>query len=411
MQRNKIPTLWTVFFLASCILAPLTFRARIPGEEEPGGTASALSTLGKDEYREELSWWASDEREGREPGTPGNREAGENAAGQFRKLGLRAVGDEVDGKPSYFQYLDRGGKRGLLPGHRLTVGERAFEHGKDWSLLGGCDEVSLDDVEVAFAGYGITAPEYDYDDYQGIDTKGKAVLILRYEPREKDRTSRWRGAVNTRHAYFQAKLQNARRHGARAVLFVNGPLHHRPESDPLLGLSTRVGGREQIPLVHVRKSVAETLLARAGLELLKVQEEIDRDARPASKNLPGSCLDLQARVAELEKARNVLGLLEGSDPRLREEVVVVGAHYDHLGRGEYGSRKGGGEIHNGADDNASGTVGVLELAEAFVEGNLRPRRSILFQLYDAEEKGLLGSRHYVDHPSTTRPFPWRRPSP
>jgi hypothetical protein len=260
--------------------------------------------------------------------------------------------------------------------------------------------VDLNGVEVVFAGYGITAPEHEYDDYEGIDVEGKAVLVFRHEPREEDMDSGWKGAGNTNHSYFQTKLSNAKEHGAVALLFVNGPLHHDPEKDPLSSLSTSVGRNETVPMVHIRKSVADQLLSRSGLDLLELQEKIDKHVKPSSRRLSGTRIDLKAEIGDVAKARNVMALLEGSDPRLKDEVVVIGAHYDHLGLGAYGSRARDrrGEVHNGADDNASGSLGVIELAEAIVQGGLRPKRSVLFQLYDAEEKGLIGSRHYVDNP-------------
>jgi hypothetical protein len=382
------------------LLVPLlAFLAcvRATGEEETTLLKSpamekALSTLEKGEYGTELHWWAADERGGRAPGEPGNIQAGDYAARQFAELGLGSIGDTIDGKPSYFQYLSGGGRKGISEDCRLAVGDTAFAFEKDWSLMGGCAEAAIQGVEVIFAGYGITAPEYGYDDYEGIDARGKAVLILRYEPQEKDENSKWNGAESTTHAGLRGKFDNAKQHGAVAVLLVNGPLHHDPDKDPLNGLSFSVGRNETIPMVHVRSSVADRLLEGAGLTLKRAQKKIDREARPASTPLRGVLLDFTARVVDVTRARNVMGLLEGSDPTLKEEVVVIGAHYDHVGTSN-------GEVYNGADDNASGSVGVIELAEAFVIGDLQPRRSILFQLYDAEERGLVGSRYYVRNPA------------
>lgn len=384
----------------------LPARAEVPDLLDPM-ISGALQTLEEEEYASDLEWWAADERGGREPGTPGSRAAAAFAAEQFQRLGLRPVGDaqgdagKPDGRLSFYQVLDRGGKRGLEPGSRLAVGGKEFVPGEDWSLLGGCSEADLEQVGVVFAGYGITAPEYGYDDYEGVDVEGKAVLMFRYEPQEKVDDSDWKGASNTGHAFFRTKLENARKHGAVAVLFVNGPLHHDPATDPLSGLETVAASGSKVPMVHIRRTVVDALLESMDATLDELQREIDRVARPASRELPGVHVDLSVKVAELVKARNVMGLLEGSDPVLKDEIVVVGGHYDHVGRGDYGSRspQRRGEVHNGADDNASGSVGVLEIAEALVQGGIRPRRSILFQLYDAEEKGLLGSRHYVEHPA------------
>lgn len=398
MLHKLIPTLAILFFVPFFSVTGL--GADEPSVLDDPALAVALSSFAKEEYARELGWFAADDRGGREPGTRGSIEAGDWAAAEFARLGLIPLGDAVDGKHSYFQYLEEGGKRGLLPDYRFSVADRKFTVGEDWSLLRGCEEFALEGVEVVFAGYGITAPEYEYDDYEGIDAKGKVVLILRYEPQEKKEDSAWDGASNTKYSYLQNKLSNARDHGAVAVLFVNGPLHHDPDRDPLSGLTTPTGRNGTIPMVHVRGSVAECLLSHKALGLREMQAKIDKGARPASTSLGGVTIDLAGRVGTLARARNVVGFLEGGDRRLKGEVVVIGAHYDHLGLGFYGARDPNwkGEIHNGADDNGSGSVGVVELAEAFVESGIRPRRSILFMLFDAEEKGLCGSKHYVQNP-------------
>ncbi len=393
-------SLCVVFFLIAPFVSTGLLGEELSSLLEKPEVQKALSTLDAKEYSGELGWFSADSRGGREPGTAGSIEAGDFAAGEFSKLGLKPLGDPIDGEPSYFQTFERGGRRGLLPGHCLTIDGKSFAAGKEWSLLGGCSKVDLKDTEVVFAGYGITAPEFEYDDYEGIDAQDKIVLILRHEPQEKDTTSAWKGASGTRHSYFTTKIENAGKHGAKAVLFVNGPIHHDPDRDPLGDLSTRASSNSKIPMIHVRGGLAKEILGHAGTSLADLQKKIDTTGKPASLEISGPRIDLHAEVGYLAKARNVIGLLEGSDPVLKNEVLVIGAHYDHLGLGAYGSRtpKRKGEVHNGADDNGSGSIGVIELAEAFVQADVRPRRSILFQLYDAEEKGLLGSRHYVSNP-------------
>jgi Zn-dependent M28 family amino/carboxypeptidase len=150
----------------------------------------------------------------------------------------------------------------------------------------------------------------------------------------------------------------------------------------------------------MKRSVAEKLFRFAGRDLHKIQAEVDESLSPQSFELKGieASLDVQVERAQV-RTRNVVGFLEGSDPKLREEVLIIGGHFDHVGYGHYGSRQGHrGKIHNGADDNASGTSAILELAEAFSRLETAPRRSILFLLFSGEERGLLGSKYYVDHP-------------
>ncbi len=362
----------------------------------------ALSTFGVEEYRDELAWWAADEREGREPGSRGSHEAAQSAAREFARLELKPAGDTVDGAPTYFQTLEHGGKLGLLEGSRLAIGERSFEQGKDWSLLALSRTREVRGAEVVFAGYGISAPELGYDDYAGVDASGKAVLILRYAPQSWNARGAEEGSPGrSRHAHLRTKLQNAEKRGAAAVLLVSGREPPEAELDPLGDPSLVVSAEARIPMVYVRTCVADALLAACGRTIAELANELDEKGSPNSFPIPGARLDLEAKVGETAKARNVLALYEGSDERLRDEIIVVGAHYDHIGRGAYGSLAADriGEVHNGADDNASGSVGVLELAEALAESGLRPKRSILFQLYDAEEKGFLGSRHFVEHPT------------
>lgn len=403
LRRNQTASSWSTRMrrAALVVLALALGTLHVDVRADQGAAIpEAIASLAADDYAAELAWWADDERGGREPGDEGSLQAVARAAERFRALGLRPAGDAVDGVATYFQILPRGGKMGVGPGALLAVDGAPLELGNDWSLLGGSGDVGLEGVEVAFAGYGITAPEHGYDDYDGIDVRGKAVLVLRYEPQEMDEASPWRGTAHTQHAGLRTKLQNAAKRGAALVVLVDGPLHHDPERDSLLDLARAPMFGEKVPMVHVRGRVADAILGGGGA-LRALQETIDRTGEPASRLLEGVRLDLRAKVLEVSKARNVMALLEGADPGLRDEVVVLGAHHDHIGRGAYGSLRPDriGEIHNGANDNASGSVGVLDIAEAIVRGGLRPRRSVLFQLYDAEEKGLIGSRHFVERPT------------
>ncbi len=254
---------------------------------------------------------------------------------------------------------------------------------------------------VVFAGYGVTSPENGYDDYRGIDVEGKAVLLLRYVPRR----GRSDGPFDARrgHATFVAKALNAKRHGAVALIIVNGPLHF--EDDPLVSYGTKVGARLlDIPAIHLRRELADQLLDFHDLSLESLQRSIDEDLTPRSHDLGGVTLDLRLDIVRNEAVvRNVLGYLppsEDSESVRSSEYVVVGSHYDHLGLGERGSRsrRDVGQIHNGADDNASGVAGMLELARVFSEAEGRSR-GILFAGFAGEELGLRGSLHYTMEPT------------
>jgi hypothetical protein len=253
---------------------------------------------------------------------------------------------------------------------------------------------------VVFAGYGVTADEYQYDDYANLDVKDKIVVVLRYEPTTFAAKSGNQGL--THHSQTITKAINARNHGARAVVIVNGKLGDGEED--LLTRFGSVSGPENIGIVfvQVKNTVAEGWLQAAGKSLRDVQDQINATTKPASFALPDT-LHLSLNV-DIETTRatvsNVLAYLPGQT----DEYVIVGAHYDHLGRGNFDSLAPSqiGQIHPGADDNASGTAGVLELARLLAPQRGQLKRGILFMDFAGEELGLLGSAEWVKEP--TRPL-------
>ena len=253
---------------------------------------------------------------------------------------------------------------------------------------------------VVFAGYGISASEFGYDDYENIDVKNKIVVALRHEPATF--AARTGNHGDTRHAQFINKAINARNHGAKALIIVNGKLEAGME-DRLVRFGSATGPENSgILLLHVKNEAAGEWLKAAGKSLAGVQEEIDTSGKPASFTLPE---DLRISIGvniEHTKATvsNVLAYLPGET----DEYVIIGAHYDHLGRGDSHSLAPDqlGQIHPGADDNASGTAGVLDLAARFVAMKGHLHRGILFANFAGEELGLLGSAEWVKSP--TRPL-------
>jgi hypothetical protein len=251
---------------------------------------------------------------------------------------------------------------------------------------------------VVFAGYGITAAEYGYDDYAGLKVKDKVVLVLRHEPQEFDQNSVFSGKVYTIHAQIESKALNAKLHGARAVIFANDQPTHASEADELAEFSRGPGPPcPGIPFVQVKAGVADHWMRLAGHSMEEVVGAVDRSLRPRSFALPDSLrVELSTDVRQQSRlVQNVAGYLPGRTG----EYLIIGAHYDHVGLGEQfsmaPSRKG--TIHPGADDNASGTSGVIELARWFAKQPER-RRGILFLAFAGEEIGLVGSSHYVDDP-------------
>ena len=257
--------------------------------------------------------------------------------------------------------------------------------------------------DVVFAGYGITAPELDYDDYQGIDAHNKVVLIFDHEPQENDANSMFNGTGNTRYATTRVKVLNAQAHGAAGVLIVAEPNRKHPSNQERIA---RIGGSVtravplpsqalandelHIPAAVISDAAAKEFLANAAGSASELQSAIDRTLKAQSHALPDTHATIHYHNTSITtgKSYNVVGLLEGSDPKLKAETILISAHHDHDGMS-------GGEIWHGADDNGSGSVGVVALAHAFAANaaaktGARPKRSILFVVFAAEERGLLG---------------------
>lgn len=256
------------------------------------------------------------------------------------------------------------------------------------------------DAPLVFAGYGATADEFHYDDYAGLDVKDKVVIVLRYEPSGFAEKGGHQGL--TQHSQLITKAINARNHGAKAVVIVNGKLGDGEED--LLSRFGSVSGPVDvgIAMVQVKNSVADAWLQSAGKSLKDLQEQINGSTKTASLPLPDTLhltlnIDIETTHASVN---NVLAWLPGQS----DEYVIIGAHYDHLGRGNFDSLAPSqiGQIHPGADDNASGTAGVLELARLLSPQRGRFKRSILFMNFAGEELGLLGSAAWVKNP--TRPL-------
>lgn len=391
---------------------------------------------------------ASDEWEGRGVGTNGLKQAAEFIADSFRTSGLDVT--VAGGDPfQEFEIID-GAKLGE-PNSLKFIGpqgeELNLELGTEFQVcsFGGSGQL---EGELVFAGYGIIAEDLEYDEYQGIDVKDKIVILMRRNPHQSDPNGAFAvGHGISRHAALTTKLSRAFSRGAKAVIFVNDPHTGREEkeeleqkvaeardalakaqkdpqqkeqlkeaqvhleqveeilaaydSDPLMKFGyggTRSGTSP--PTFHMKQEVCNEILTSAlGTSLEEIETQIDRMGVPLSKALPGWKVSAQASLNIIRvPVRNVIGVLEGEGPR-REETIVIGAHFDHLGRGGEGSlAPQSREIHNGADDNASGTTGLLELARRLGARETPLPRRIVFIAFNGEERGLLGANEYVDKP-------------
>lgn len=367
--------------------------------------AETIKRVGHD-----IEYLASDELEGRGPQTKGLEIAAEYIRDEFKKVGLKS-GTE-DG--SFMQPFE------------ITVGTEMVKK-KTWLVLRGPEdqEMKLEvgeefqalatggngggKAEVVFAGYGISAKRENYDDYKDLETKDKVLLIIRREPQQDDDDSVFDGKRVTQHSYISTKLQVAKRQGAAAVLFVNDPFNTEKEGKDVLvkpdGFGTVGVG---MPLANLKQDVANKLLGESpiktsdGKELTTVaaiEESIDETLEPVSQSLAGWTAEFEFTFGPIRvEIDNVVGVLEGKGP-LANETVVVGAHYDHLGFGPFGSRRPNERaVHNGADDNATGTAAVMELARRFAAREEKPARRMVFVGFTGEERGLLGSNYYVKNP-------------
>ena len=333
--------------------------------------------------------------EGRGAGTKGIQRAAKLIEQRYRELGIQPAGIK-----GYFQPFT------VITGAKLKDGNRLLaDDGKSRQELKlNQDFVPFSfsasgavDGPVVFAGYGATAPEFGYDDYAHLDVKDKIVLLLRYEPA--GFAAKSGNAGLTQHSQLITKAINARNHGAKAVILVNGKLREKEED-----VLTRFGSVEGpenagIEIAQVKNDAANEWFAAAGKSLADVQNQINASSTPASFALSDK-LHVSLSV-NIEKTRatvnNVLAYLPGKT----DEYIIIGAHYDHLGYGNVDSLAPSqiGQIHPGADDNASGTAGVLELARLLAPRKGQLDRGILFADFAGEELGLLGSAEWVKEPT------------
>lgn len=358
---------------------------------------------------------------------PGDDKAAAWVVKQFGDAALKPAYVDGSGHASYLQpvrlveYLPDPAASSvtMVRGSKITIWSESdlfgsFRHAVDVS------------GPLAFAGYGITAPDLGYDDYAGLDARGKIVLVFDHEPQEDDPKSIFAGGRGiTRFAAPRVKLLNAQRHGALAVLVVPEPNRKHPSGIELhrrnvVGTPIRVvrvpgqalrDDEATIPLLFVTDGIADELLSTSATTPKVVQSAIDASLRPHSMVLPEVTVSIRLRNFSEREAvsNNIVGLLPGSDPRLAAETVIISAHHDHEGISPCADPTHPPvtnppdshpcpQIWHGADDNGSGTVGVVALARAFAANPVRPKRSVLFVVFASEERGLLGSIWMAAHP-------------
>ena len=379
-RQVRLPNIFLAFILVAWLSAAPTAPV---GQADPARVLNDIKTL------------SAPEMEGRGAGTKGLARAADLIVKRYKELKISPSGTH-----GYLQPFT------LITGAKLKSDNRfvVINGDRKKDLKTNQDFVpfsfsSSGQVEgsVVFAGYGVTAEEYQYDDYANLDVKDKIVVVLRYEPTAFAAKSGEQGL--THHSQMITKAINARNHGARAIVLVNGKLGDGEED--LLTRFGSVSGPENIGImfVQVKNDVAEGWLEAAAKSLKEAQDQINASSKPSSLALPGT-LHLSMKV-DIETTRATVNNILAYLPGQTDEYVIVGAHYDHLGRGNFDSLAPSqiGQIHPGADDNASGTAGVLELARLLAPLRGQLKRGVLFMDFAGEELGLLGSAEWVKEPT------------
>jgi hypothetical protein len=353
--------------------------------------------INKDNAYKHLSVLASDEYEGRETGKKGGWMAADYIRDHFKALGLKAP---VNG--TYFQPIDM---VNVGISQILTLEGQPAEPLKDFYIIPASVSgkgYAFNSGSVLFAGYGLT--KAGYDDYEGQDVKGKVVMIFKTgEPSATAAAKNAGGNINTKIKYLSDRK-------AKAVLVIDPLVDNMPDnlksylqSEQMLMKTQenldRMNEPQGTPVIYIGTAIANQLFKASKTTLDAVKKKIAETGKPASQLLTCAVTASAQKTETKVRAENVLGFLEGSDPKLKKEVLIITAHYDHIGITP--NVKGDDKINNGADDDGSGTTGVLMIAEAFAKAKKAgkgPKRSILFMTVTGEEKGLLGSEWYSEYP-------------
>ncbi|WP_316819887.1 M28 family peptidase [Pedobacter gandavensis] len=353
-------------------------------------------TVNKENAYKHLSVLASDAYEGRETGKKGGWMAADYIKNFFKSLGLKGP---VNG--DYFQPIDM---VNITLSQVLTINGEPAEALKEFYILPqtvAAAGFGFNTGSVLFAGYGIN--KEGYNDYEGVDVTDKVVMIFKSGEPNGGNSSNSRSAMMAKVKYLTEKK-------AAAILLIDPTIEVMPENlrnyltAPKLVMKTKeelekMNAPQETPVIYIGSGIANKILAAAKTNLTDLKKKISESGKPASQEINVAISASAKRIEEKVRAENVLGFLEGSDPKLKHEVLVVTAHYDHIGITP--EVKGEDKINNGADDDGSGTTGVLLMAEAFANAKKAgkgPKRSILFMTVTGEEKGLLGSEWYSEHP-------------
>lgn len=386
---------WAQGQYISGVTLPDTTKAMVTDLSDP--SVLYASTITPDDMRMHLTLLASDKMEGRETGEKGNDMAAEHIANYLKYLGYAPV-DKLGGyfQPVHFTFTK-------WEDTEIYVGEKRYKH--LWDYLSfpnkniSVPELNAD--EVIFLGYGIDDPKYS--DYKGVDVRGKVIMINKGEPIDAAEKSYITGSreLSSWSTDIDKKLAIAKKKGVALVLIIEDDIKMMLGENrrKLLGYVIELKKLQDADVstanhAFISTNIAKDIIGDKADELIQLRKKMAASGKPQHMDLPTTLMVKQNKNVRYLDGRNVLGYLPGSDPDLKDELIIVSAHYDHLG-------KRGDDVYNGADDNGSGTTTVLELAEAFKlasDAGKGPKRSMLFLWVTGEEKGLLGSEYYSENP-------------
>ena len=345
--------------------------------------------------RQHVTYLASDELEGRRPGSEGGNKAAKYIADQFEKLKLGCATPDFkcsrDGYRHQFPFI---ASVELGKNNSLKAGTQILPLRQAWIPIGYSSNSVISNVNLEFAGYGLTVAELNHDDYSKTSPAGKVAVAFAGTPDGDNPHGQFGRFGDARWKAIAAKD-----HGARALIVISGTDEFRDERLARLSYD-QTSGEAGIPVIVISRQTAASLFGLSSVSELTTLEKTPAKWSEAAKKLQSTPITLSVEITRKEvPAYNIVGVLEGSDPALKNEYIVIGAHYDHLGHGgESSLSPNSNAIHHGADDNASGTAGVLELARTFSARRNELRRSVVFIAFSGEESGLLGSKAWVNNP-------------
>lgn len=364
------------------LLITLTSVTCIAQKIDPEITVSDLKSY--------IGFLASDSLKGRLPGTPEDSVA----AGYIKQLfigeGIKPIGN------SYYQYFSVTTKVEAGKNNKLSFNDFDGQLNQDFIPLSYSANATVK-AGVVFAGYGfdLDIPGLQWKDYDAVDVKGKWVLVLQADPEIDSANSKF-----IAYSEGRAKVLTAKDKGAAGVLFVSGEKLDKKDVLTPITYDKSLSG-SGIPVIHIKRSVADKMLAATGKNIALLENQLNNERKPSSFEIAVNLSATSEVLKSTVTTRNVIGMIEGNDPELKKEYVVIGAHYDHLGMGGPGSNSRKPDtiaIHNGADDNASGVAAVIELAGKLAAHRENLKRSLIFVTFSGEELGLLGSKYFVAHP-------------